>query len=121
MHSVDDRTTGSLQISTEVVEKIARHAALEVEGVHDVVSAGGGAKSLLGRLAQPKPIQVEIKNDVADLVVSLAVAYGTRIPELSEKVQQSVKDAVQSMTSITVARVDVIIAGLAADASPKAG
>lgn len=105
-------TGGSLQISSEVIEKIARHAAMEVEGVRDVVPAVSGPRSLLDKLAPTKPIMVELKNDVADISVSLSVAYGTKIPELSERVQRNVKDSVQSMTSISVAKVDVVVAGL---------
>lgn len=104
---------GSLQISTEVIEKIAQHAALEVEGVAQVRSATTTAKTLLDKLAPPKAVSVEIKNDVADVTVSLVVAYGTKIPEISERVQQNVKDSVQNMTSISVARVDVVITGIA--------
>ena len=105
-------TGGSLQISSDVIEKIARHAAMEVEGVHSVVPAMSGARSLLDKIAPVKPITVELKNDVADISVSLSVLYGTKIPELSERVQRNVKDAVQNMTSISVAKVDVVVAGL---------
>ncbi len=112
MEGFDSRTAGgSLQISSGVVEKIARHAAQEVEGVMEVMPAASAPKSIIG-MAQ-KPVVVELKNDVADISVSIKVAYGAKIPELSERVQQNVKDAVQSMTSITVAKVDVVVAGLA--------
>jgi uncharacterized alkaline shock family protein YloU len=106
---------GSLQISSEVVEKIARNAAMEVEGVHNVIPAASVAAGLLGIITPPKPIVVVLKNDVADITVSIQVEHGTIIPELSERVQQSVKEAVQSMTSISVAKVDVLIAGLAGE------
>ncbi len=109
-------TGGSLQISTDVLEKIAQHAALEVEGVCRVKPvAPSNTKTLLDKIAQPRAVVVELKNDVADIMVSLVVSYGTKIPEISEKVQKSVKEAVQSMTSISVARVDVMITGLSAE------
>lgn len=113
-------TGGSLQISSDVVEKIAKHAALEVEGVRSVMPAATVSQSLFGKLASPKPIYVELKNDVADITVSLQVAYGTKIPELSEQVQLSVKEAVQNMTSISVAKVDIIVAGMAPEAAKPA-
>lgn len=104
---------GSLQISYEVIEKIAKHACLEVEGVASLEAVSTGAKVLLDKIAPQKPIRVELNNDVADVEVSLVVKYGTKIPELSEKVQQNVKDQVQNMTNITVGRVDIIITGVA--------
>lgn len=104
---------GSLQISGEVLEKIAMHACLEVEGVKGVVPIAPTSQNIIGKLSPKKAVAVELKNDVADVEVSLMVAYGTKIPELSEKVQQNVKDAIQNMTSIIVAKVDVVVAGLA--------
>ena len=44
---------GSLQISTEVIAKIARLAALEVDGVSDVATGTSqNVRSLLGRTGQ---------------------------------------------------------------------
>ncbi len=103
---------GSLQISTEVIEKIASFAAMEVSGVLSVKAHNEGVKSLLDKITQPKAVLVELKSDVADISISLMVEYGAKIPDLSERVQQNVKDSVQNMTGITVARVDVIISGL---------
>ncbi len=103
---------GSLQISTEVIEKIASFAAMEVGGVLEVKAHNEGAKSLLDKITQPKAVLVELKSDVADISISLIVEYGAKIPDLSELVQKNVKDSVQNMTGITVARVDVIVSGL---------
>ena len=84
-----DLQGGSLQISTEVVGKIARCAALEVDGVAEV-SCGVQNKKLKNLLES-----------------------GARIPSVAEKVQENVKSAVQNMTNVTVSRVDLVIAGLA--------
>ena len=43
----------------------------------------------------------------------LTARYGTKIMPLCEKVQENVKQAIQNMTGITVARVDVQVVGLA--------
>ncbi len=103
---------GSLQISSEVIEKIAQNAAMEIEGVAGVAPVASSAKSLLGKIVPQKAIFVVMKNDVADIELGIVVDYGTKIPELSERVQENVKEAVQNMTSISVAKVDVIITGL---------
>ena len=103
---------GSLQISTDVIAKIARLAALEVDGVREVKACPHSMKSLLGRLATPKPVEVTLQDEVAEITVNVTIAYGARIPALSEKVQQNVKASVQNMTSITVSRVNVVITGV---------
>lgn len=115
-----DVVGGSLQISTDVIAKIARLATLEVEGVHQVRAATLSAKSLLGK-ALPKPIQVELVDDVAEITVSLVVSYGCRIPAVSEKVQENVKNTVQNMTSITVSKVNLVIVGVAVEEPEAAG
>ena len=110
-----DLQGGSLQISTEVIAKIARCAALEVEGVAEVScgTQNKKLKDLLEASIQP-PVAVEMRDGTAELTLHLIMASGARIPAVAEKVQENVKSAVQNMTSVTVSRVNLVIAGLAA-------
>lgn len=111
-----DLQGGSLQISTEVIAKIARCAALEVEGVAEVScgTQNKKLKDLLEASIQP-PVAVEMCDGTAELTLHLIMASGARIPAVAEKVQENVKSAVQNMTSVTVSRVNLVIAGLAAE------
>ena len=106
-----DLQGGSLQISTEVVGKIARCAALEVDGVAEV-SCGVQNKKLKSASIQP-PVAVEMRDGTASITLHLMMEFGARIPSVAEKVQENVKSAVQNMTNVTVSRVDLVIAGLA--------
>lgn len=103
---------GSLQISTEVIAKIARLAALEIDGVMDVCTGSAGVKGLLGKVSTQKPVSVQLLEDVAELTVNVVVRYGSKIPSVCEKIQENVKSAVQNMTSITVSRVNVVVVGV---------
>ena len=111
-----DLQGGSLQISTEVIAKIARCAALEVEGVAEVScgTQNKKLKDLLEASIQP-PVAVEMRDGTAELTLHLIMASGARIPAVAEKVQENVKSAVQNLTSVTVSRVNLVIAGLAAE------
>ena len=111
-----DLQGGSLQMSTEVIAKIARCAALEVEGVAEVScgTQNKKLKDLLEASIQP-PVAVEMRDGTAELTLHLIMASGARIPAVAEKVQENVKSAVQNMTSVTVSRVNLVIAGLAAE------
>ena len=111
-----DLQGGSLQISTEVIAKIARCAAMEVEGVAEVScgTQNKKLKDLLEASIQP-PVAVEMRDGTAELTLHLIMASGARIPAVAEKVQENVKSAVQNMTSVTVSRVNLVIAGLAAE------
>ena len=99
---------GSLQISTEVIAKIARLAALEVDGVADVATGTG----------LQKPVTVVMEDGIATVTVHLTVVYGSKVMPLCEKVQENVKQTIQNMTGITVSRVDVLVVGLT-DAAEK--
>lgn len=111
---------GSLQISTEVLAKIAQMATMEINGVADVSTGTMGVKGLFNRVAPIKPILVQLTDDVAEITVSLIVKYGFKIPPLCEKVQENVKNSVQSMTCITVSKVNVVITGVAQDTTAAA-
>lgn len=110
---------GSLQISTEVITKIARLAALEVDGVSDVATGTSqNVRSLLGRTGLQKPVTVVMEDGIATVTVHLTVVYGSKVMPLCEKVQENVKQTIQNMTGITVSRVDVLVVGLT-DAAEK--
>lgn len=106
---------GTLQISTEVIAKIARCAALEIDGVAEV-SCGSQNKKLRNLLETSSiqtPVTVEMRDGTANITLHLMVRFGARIPAIAEKVQENVKNAVQNMTNVTVSRVNLVIAGLA--------
>ena len=109
-----DLQGGSLQISTEVIAKIARCAALEIDGVAEV-SCGRQSKKLKDLLEatsiQP-PVVVEMRDGTAEITLHLMMSLGARVPAVAEKVQENVKNSVQNMTNVTVSRVNLIIAGL---------
>lgn len=104
---------GSLQISTDVVAKIARLAALEIEGVAQV-SAGSAqsVRGLLGKTSLQKPVSVVMEDGIAQVTVRIIAAYGCKIIPVCDKVQENVKHTIQNMTGITVSRVDVVVIGL---------
>ena len=115
-----DLRGGSLQISTEVLGKIARCAALEVAGVAEVScgSQNRKVKDFLERANVQSPVTVEMRDGTAEITLHLVVAFGARIPSVAEKVQENVKTAVQNMTNVTVSRLDLVIAGLAPAQDP---
>ena len=104
----------SLQISTDVIAKIAKCAALEVDGVADVAcSSQRKMKDLMEAVSLQAPVSVEMHDGIAAITVNLIVEYGTRIPVISEKVQENIKSSVQNMTNVAVGRVHLVIAGVA--------
>lgn len=104
----------SLQISLNVIAKIARLAALEVDGVADVSS--GSVQTMRGLLSKTnfhKDVAVDMKDGVAAVTVYVVPYYGSKVMSVCKKVQENVKQTIQNMTGITVTRVNVVAAGVA--------
>ena len=109
----ENTNIGDIRIADEVVAIIAGLAATEVDGVCSMV--GGITKSLVSRLGMKnlsKGVKVEINDKEVEVKLALNVNYNTHIPEISKKVQDKVKSAIEGMTGLSVVKVDVSIAGV---------
>ena len=104
---------GAIRIADEVVSIIAGLAATEVDGVAGM-SGGlvGGIAEMLGRKNFAKGVKVEVgeKEAAADLYV--IVKYGVRIPDVALAVQENVKQAIETMTGLSVVEVNVHVQGV---------
>ena len=101
---------GSLKISQEVIASIAGYTATDTEGVASLATVG-----LTGRLGKKpaRPVSIQLGDDgVAVIDIRLRIRHGAKIPELSRKLQSSVKEAVQNMTGVVVSKVNLQIAGV---------
>lgn len=102
---------GDVRIADEVVAIIAGLAATEVEGVASM--AGNITNELVSKLGMKnlsKGVKVEVAEKTVSVEVALNISYGYSIPEVSEKVQEKVKSAIETMTGLSVAIVNVRIA-----------
>jgi len=117
--SKDKNIAGNIKISESVVETVTKNATLEVDGVEEVSSENIGFKGLITRTKYIKPIKIDITEGVAKIQVSIIVDPAKRIPDLANAVQLGVKNAVQSMTGLTVSSVDVIVAGVEQQVAAK--
>ncbi len=110
-----NKPIGSLNISIGVVEKIAKLAALEIEGVAEVSTGTSGVKGVFAKTNLQKPVSVVMSDGVADIDVCLVLKYGCKVPSVCKNVQEAVKTNVQNMTEITVSKVNINVTGVQAD------
>jgi len=104
---------GTIRIADEVVATVAGLAAAEVEGVASM--SGGWGTDLVERLGKKnfgKGIKVEVINEETRIDIFITVEFGFAIPEVASNVQKEVKMAVETMTGLTVANVNVHIVGV---------
>ena len=105
---------GSLKVSEDVISTIARIAAQEIEGVDCLAPAGVTLRKLF--IKSPNDaVSIHLAGDVVEITLGIIAKHGCRVTAIAEAVQESVKSDVQSMTGITVSKVNVIISGIAFD------
>lgn len=112
---------GEVQIADEVVAIISGLAALEVEGVAKM--SGNVPNELVSKLGMKnlsKGVKVEVTPESVAIDLALEMKYGYSILKVSEQVQERVKNAIESMTGLSVERVNVRIVGVAVDKPQKA-
>lgn len=108
---IKEDNLGEVHVADEVVAIIAGLAATEVEGVASM--AGNITNELVSKLGMKnlsKGVKVEVAEKTVSVEVALNISYGYSIPEVSEKVQEKVKSAIETITGLSVAIVNVRIA-----------
>ena len=112
-----DENLGEVKIADEVVAIIAGLAAMEVDGVASM--AGNATREIIVKLGMKtlsKGVKVDVLEGIVTVCMNLNLKYGYSIREISGKVQEKVKTAIENMTGLTVADVNIRIAGVEMDA-----
>ena len=110
---LNDASKGEIKIADEVVAIIAALAATEVEGVASM--AGNITNELIGKLGMKnlsKGVKVDVLEGIVTVSLALNLKYNYSIVELSARVQEKVKNAIENMTGLEVADVNIKVAGV---------
>ncbi|MEG0013636.1 MAG: Asp23/Gls24 family envelope stress response protein [Cellulosilyticaceae bacterium] len=103
---------GQVQIADDVIAVIAEIAALEVEGIAGI---GNNKQDLVhtirGKKAS-KGIKVEVGVGEVYIDVVATTKYGVKIQDVCLKVQEKVKNSIETMTGLSVKSVDVHVIGV---------
>uniref|UniRef100_UPI0025D86B1F Asp23/Gls24 family envelope stress response protein n=1 Tax=Acidaminococcus timonensis TaxID=1871002 RepID=UPI0025D86B1F len=92
---------------------VAGLAASEVNGVYGM--SGGireGLTDMLGKQNFSKGIKVYTEGHTVRVEVHVIITYGFNIPDVAIKLQEKVKEAVESMTGYEVTGVDIHVEGV---------
>ena len=119
LHSDRGRTV----IQDAVVSKVAGIAAQEVEKVQMGGGAAAAVGSFLGNVTGAVTgggtsggggnltagVSVEVGEEETAIDLTMAVEYGTQIPQLAEQVRRNVIDRVESLVGLRVTEVNVTV------------
>lgn len=107
MEVVREDFISRLKVSDDVIITVTRLATLDVKGVAGL----DGEINKLSRIRKNPPITVGTVGDVASIDVRIKVDGTEKVRSVAEKVQNAVKENVQNMTGLAVARVNVTVGG----------
>ena len=125
MDKREQNELGTIKISDEAIGVISGLAALEVQGVASMAhgTVEGIAEMLGVKPPHGKGVKVEVQNEEVRIELNMLVEFGVDIPTICQKVQDRVREAVEDMTGLIVARVDVSVQGvkMKGDKAPRQG
>ena len=85
----------------------------------DLRVAAGLTTNMIANMGKNKGISIDVIEDKIYVGVELNVSYGTKIPELSGRIQQKIRSSVENMTGMEVAEVNINIASMNIEKTSK--
>lgn len=106
---------GSVMISEDVIAAIVSHTIGEVEGIVGLsTKPGADIAEMIGKKNWGKGMKITIgENDELFVECNVIVSYGQSVVCVAKAVQEAVASAVESMTGVKVASVNVNVCGIA--------
>ena len=106
---------GEIVIAPRVLEKIIAIATAKVDGVHSFAN-----KSMSDSLAKRSLSRgVYLHNGDVTVDIYLYLEYGVGVPTVAMAIQKAVKSAVHDMADVILSAVNVHVAGIVPEKSPK--
>ena len=99
---------GVVMISEEVVAAIVAHSVMEVDGVVGIGSKAGAERKNWNKGMK---IAISASNDIT-IDCNIVIAYGCTVVTVATAVQDAIGTAVESMTGVKPAAVNVNVTGI---------
>ncbi len=112
MPNGDKENLGSVKIDDEVLGTIAAIAAKSVPGVHSIATSFVGGIALFFRKIPDAGVKVATNDDGVKFYLGVVVDYGINIPEVTWKIQKTIKEEVERSTGFKVSQVNIVIEGI---------
>ncbi len=113
MNNEQNTNSADIVISDDVIEKIAKTATLEVDGVVAVTTSL--KTNLIDKISKKNHNRgvniVKDDNDIS-ITVSVVIYYDYNINEVASKIQDKVTDAIEAMTGHNCPIVNINIIGI---------
>ena len=112
---------GRITFAPDVIATIASLAAAEVEGVEGM--AGGVVEGITGMLnnkkSMTKGVKVEVNEEQVTVEINVIIKYGYTLHEVCANIQSGTKNAIETMTGLTVSAVNVFVSSISFEKAKK--
>ncbi|MBQ4119138.1 MAG: Asp23/Gls24 family envelope stress response protein [Clostridia bacterium] len=105
-------TSSALSINVDVLKKITKLAATEVNGVVGIPNKNIDLKGIVKSKNPFAGVKVENVNGALEISVYIIVSKDVNVKTIAEEVQANVKDKIQTMTGSAVTKVNVIVSDI---------
>ena len=102
---MENNNFGQVKISNDVIATIAGLAALEVEGVETITT-------FTDKLLKSNGVKIQLEEEDVNLDIMVMIEFGISIPDIALKIQENVKNTVETMTGLKVSQVNIHIQGI---------
>ena len=116
MNTIRVGEIGEVRIGDEVVAIIAGLAAADVKGVASL--AGNTTRELISKLgikSLGKGVRLAVEDEKVHVSLRVNIRYGYNVPDTCSKVQDRVATAIETMTGLPVAEVNIRVASVVMD------
>jgi uncharacterized alkaline shock family protein YloU len=115
MNKKSDVQTNKIKISEDVVSKIVEMAVESVDGVSGLTKSKIRFGSLFTKSGDKSAVDINAENGAVDITVNVNVDYSCKVTQVTERIQNKVKNDVQNMAGIVVTKVNVIVENIEFD------
>ncbi|WP_024620740.1 Asp23/Gls24 family envelope stress response protein [Metaclostridioides mangenotii] len=102
---MEENKFGQVKISNDVIATIAGISALEVDGIET-------STTFTDKLLKNNGVKIQVDDDDVSLDVMIVIKHGKPIPEVAAKVQENIKNTVETMTGLVVSQVNIHVQGI---------
>ncbi len=108
--NLEKKGLGEIKIDNNVIGMLAKNAALEVDGVVDIVKDGLIASFFNKASEKVNGVIVTNPDDYSvSITLKIKVKYGYNLLDIARKIQVKVKNAIENYANLDVESVNIII------------
>lgn len=114
---INDLNSGTVHITEDVLISIVSVEVNNIDGVK--MTPSGMVERFSGKNLTHNNVEVTLDDDNVYISLRISIEYGLNLIDISEEIQQRVKEKIETMTGLNVIEINVIISDMIIPKDPK--